>query len=408
LKLRFCPRLKKKLCCFCRVDVSANALRASIPAPEQHAMRIKSNGALIDELRQHRLLTQAQLAHLPQLTQGRCQDAQGLAKALGQRGWLTIYQINQILAGHGKDLVFGSYHILDKLGTGGLSNVFKARHVLDGWIVALKVIKPEIMAEPNGRGQFMREIEALSALDHPNIVHFCDADLASVTCCFAMEFVDGTDLGKVVRLSGSQPVSHACDYIRQTALGLQHAYERNLIHRDIKPVNLFLTSEQAERGGSKRSRKTKRIRPLIKILDWGLAAFRRPNRKNAETIEAHAHAMVGTADYLSPDQAKNATTVDIRGDIYSLGCTFYYLLSGQAPFPTGTLMRKLIQHQQAEPEPIESFRKDVPAGVTAILKRMLAKQPEERFQTPAAVALALAPFVQSSPAVSAPHATAHI
>ena len=289
----------------------------------------------------------------------------------------------------------GPYLILDKLGQGGLSQVFKARHAETDWVVALKVIRPEAMADEEGRQQFLREMEAMARLEHPNIVQFCDLDQAGELFYFAMEFVEGTDLGKHVGLSGPLAVGEACDYIRQASLGLQHAHERNLVHRDIKPVNLFLTYLPAPVTGEGRtSKKSKQVRqPLIKILDWGLASLHYPKgQSNPELLQTMASGIVGTADYLSPEQARNHQTVDIRGDIYSLGCTFYFLLTGQAPFPTGTLMQKILQHQQGEPCPVESFREDVPADILGILKRMLAKDPEKRFQTPAAVALALAPF----------------
>ena len=298
------------------------------------------------------------MPQLPHLVQGRCDDARKLAKMLGQRGWLTIYQINQLLLGRGKNLVYGPYHVLDVLGQGGLSQVFKARHREHHWLAALKVLRPEALESEEGRFRFLQEMEAMARLDHPNIVQFCDVDQADDIFYFAMEFVEGTDLGKYVRLSGPLPVAEACEYIYQAALGLQHAHERNLVHRDIKPVNLFLTHVSVPQ--STRSKTAKQGRegkgkqePLIKILDWGLANLRTMmGRTQAQMIESMAKGIIGTADYLSPEQARSADTVDIRGDIYSLGCTFYYLLTRRAPFPTGSLMQKLMQHQQAEPEPV--------------------------------------------------------
>src|SRR5262249_44940534 len=155
-----------------------------------------------------------------------------VAKLLGQRGWLTIFQINELLAGNGKNLVVGPYRVLEPLGQGGLSQVYKARHAENGSVVALKVVKPEGCREAAGRDQFLVEIEAVTLLDHPNIVEFCDADQAGDTFYYAMEYVEGPDLAKLVGLSGPLPVAAACDCIRQAALGLQHAHERNVVHRD--------------------------------------------------------------------------------------------------------------------------------------------------------------------------------
>ncbi len=364
-------------------------------------MPIASSGALIEALRQYGLLTKDQLEQLPELACGRGDDARALAKTLGQRGWLTIYQINQLLAGRADKLVYGPYHVLDFLGQGGLSQVFKARHSQHHWLAALKVLRAEALASNEGKQRFLQEMEAMARLDHPNIVQFCDVDQAGDTFYFAMEYVEGTDLGKYVRLSGPLPVHEACEYLYQTALGLQHAHERNLVHRDIKPVNLFLTHvllPTKDVEGEKEARRYAKRKPLplIKILDWGLASLRTPRgQTQAQMMENIAKGIIGTADYLSPEQAGSAHTVDTRGDIYSLGCTFYYLLTRQPPFPGGSLMQKLMQHQQAEPEPIEHMRPDAPPGVRTILGRMLAKKPEKRFQTPAAVALALLPFVRA-------------
>lgn len=374
-------------------------------------MSLVSSGSLIDALRETALLSRERFHEVVRLANGRCSEARPLAKILVQRGWLTIYQINQILCGRANQLVVGPYHVIDRLGQGGLSSVFHARHSVHEWEVALKVIQPEVIANAEGRRQFLGEMEAMARLEHPNIVQFCDTDEVGDTFYYAMEYVEGTDLGKYVRLTGQLPIAEACNYIRQTALGLQHAHERNLIHRDIKPVNLYLTHVPVAKAvretndwSSRQKQEPKKKPPaLIKILDWGLASLRSPRGMAGEQMIEHiAKGVIGTADYLSPEQARNAQAVDIRGDIYSLGCTFYYLLTGQAPFPTGSLMQKVLQHQNAEPEPLEAFREDVPWEVSLILKRMMAKQPERRFQTPAGVGLALLPFSREQSLMQVP------
>jgi serine/threonine-protein kinase len=178
-------------------------------------------------------------------------------------------------------------------------------------------------------------------------------------------------------------VIKACDCMRQTALGLQHAFERGLVHRDIKPANLMLTTE-----GN-----------LLKILDMGLARLEwfHKDDLSMSTMSRQKAAMMGSPDYLSPEQALDPEQVDIRADIYSLGCTFYFLLTGQVPFPGGSLAQKLMQHQSQEPEPVDQLRRDVPAGLIPILRKMLAKKPDDRFRTPAALVVSLAAYCRPEP-----------
>jgi serine/threonine-protein kinase len=356
-------------------------------------MMIISNLALMDTLRQTHLLPAAQLDTVWQQTAGRTADARALARIFLQHGWLTVYQINQLLTGHGRDLVVGPYHILDRLGQGGQSTVFKARQVESGAVVGLKVIRADLLSNPAAAGQFMQEMEAMVALNHPNVVQFYDADRVGETYYCALEYVEGTDLGKYVRLAGPLPAVEACDYIRQSALGLQHAHERNLIHRDIKPVNLYLTGMPSQAAAPKRQ--ILGVGTLLKILDWGLASLRPPRPAAQGDSPGGTKLLIGTADYLSPEQAMNPDAVDIRGDIYSLGCTFYYLLTGQPPFPKGTVMQKILCHQHEEPVPVDAIRPDLPLGLASVLRRMIAKRPERRYQTPAAVALALKPFCRA-------------
>jgi serine/threonine protein kinase len=359
-------------------------------------MAIVSSGALFDVLRQHNLLSSQQLHEALGLAQGRCADVRVLAKTLIQRGWFTVFQVNQLLAGHGKDLVLGPYQILDRLGKGGQSEVYKARHPEYGWTVALKVIRSQRLTNPQAAEQFLLEMEAMAELEHPNIVQFWDADKAGDAYYCAMEFVDGTDLGKVVRLQGWLTPAQAAEYGRQTALGLQHAHEHNRVHRDIKPVNLFLTSLPVEVAAEPVYGSPAPFQegpPLIKILDWGLASVTRSaDEVQVADENGQAYSVVGTADYLSPEQAANPHGVDIRGDIYSLGCTLYFLLTGQTPFDGTTVMQKIMQHQSVEPVPVEKLNPEVPPALAAIIRRMMAKKPEARFQTPAAVAIALKPL----------------
>jgi serine/threonine-protein kinase len=349
-------------------------------------MAIVSSGALIDVFRKLHLLSPRQMDEVLALTKGRCADVRVLAKTLITRGWFTVFQINQILAGHSQALLLGPYVILDRLGKGGQSEVYKARHPEYDWTVALKVIRAASLSTPEAAQQFLQEMEAMAELNHPNIVQFWDADKAGEAYYCAMEFVEGTDLGKVVRLQSRLPVAQAAEYVRQTAMGLQHAHEHNLVHRDIKPVNLFLMQPRPADA------------PLIKILDWGLADLRSTgdSGQRLEDKPGRVHSILGTADYLSPEQALDPRAVDIRGDVYSLGCTMYYLLTGQTPFHGATAMQKVLQHQKVEPTPVEHLNPLVPAGLAAVVRRMMAKKATDRFQTPVAVALAVAPYCRAS------------
>jgi serine/threonine protein kinase len=339
-------------------------------------MSIDSVAGLLESLRQARLLPPAHLEQLPAL-QGRFVEPRALARELLQRGWLTPYQINQLFQGHGSSLIVGQYLLLERLGEGGMGQVFKARHQRLQRVVALKLIRKDRLANPDAVQRFQREARAAARLSHPNIVTLYDADEAAGTHFFAMEYVEGTDLARLVKERGPLPVPQACAYVCQAALGLQHAHEQGLVHRDIKPANLFLTA-----------------RGVVKILDMGLARLHGPLDEAGDDTDplTREGSVMGTPDYLAPEQALDTHKADIRADLYSLGCTLYYLLTGRVVFPGGTLAEKITRHMSAEPTPVEQLRPEVPRGVRDILRKLLAKRADQRFQTPAELAAALAPF----------------
>lgn len=354
-------------------------------------MSVDSLSSFVDTLLTSRLLSPDQMNTVTKELLGRIRDSRAMAKELVQRGWLTVYQVNQIFQGFGRDLVLGHYRILDLLGEGGVARVFRAWHVNKRIAVALKCVRKELLSNTEAVRQFQQETKTIASLSHPNIVQTLEADCVNGNYFLAMEFIEGTDLAKLVRLSGPLPVPVACDYIRQAALGLQHAHERCLVHRDIKPANMFLVMPPGQTDVNDPV-KWAQVGALVKILDWGLADMRMPaatgKQEAANTLMREE--TIGTADYLAPEQAVDATTVDIRADIYSLGCSFYYLLSGQPPFAGGSLLAKLLKHREAPPPSIQEKRPEVPATVPAILHKMMAKKPEDRYRTPASVAAALA------------------
>jgi tRNA A-37 threonylcarbamoyl transferase component Bud32 len=268
----------------------------------------------------------------------------------------------------------GRYEVLGKLGAGGMGAVFKARHAELGKVVALKVLPAGRMDEVLV-ARFRNEVRAIGRLDHPNIVAAHDAGELGGVHFLVMDFVEGQDLARILERRGRLSVPDACEAVRQAALGLQHAFECGLVHRDVKPSNLMLA-----RGGR------------VQLLDLGLA--RSFVEGAADTLTARG-MLLGTADYLAPEQWEHAHAADTRADIYSLGCTLYHLLAGRPPFAGErhhSVLQKMRAHLEAPPAPITRLCPEVPAGLAAVLERMLAKDPAGRFQSPAEVAEVLRPF----------------
>jgi serine/threonine protein kinase len=270
----------------------------------------------------------------------------------------------------------GPYEILEQLGEGGMGAVYKARHVHLGKLVALKVLPPERMGHADSRARFLLEMKAVGCLNHRNIVLAHDAGVEDVPY-LAMELLEGVDLYRLVKEHGALPVADACACVRQAALGLQHAHEHHLVHRDLKPSNLLLTPAG-----------------VVKILDLGLARLR-SEREDTDPLALPPAAAVGSIDYIAPEQLLHSERVDIRADLYSLGCTLYYLLTGQPPFAGAayTMLHKQQAHLLAVPPDVRRPRGDVPAGLATILQRLLAKTPADRPTTPAETAQLLEPFV---------------
>jgi hypothetical protein len=325
-------------------------------------------------LRDSRLLDRRQLEELDRLC-GCFPETWDLVKHALREGWLTAFQAQRLLQGRVEELFFGPYLLLDKLGKGGMGQVFKARHQLLERTVALKLVPPELLGDTQAVRRFHREIKAVSQLSHPNIVRALSADELRGCHFLVMEYVEGVNLARLLSRSGPLRVADACDYVRQAALGLQHANEAGLVHRDIKPANLMLKSSER----------------LVKVLDLGLARWRRQQEEtgSATTLTLEG-AVIGTPDYMAPEQTLNAHTVDIRADVYSLGCTLYHLLTGQVPFPSKSMTHKLLKHQVAEARPVEELRPDVSPALAAVVCKMMAKKPDQRYQTPAEAAEALA------------------
>ena len=363
-------------------------------------MSIDSVNNLIETLCHERLLDEEQQGQLHAM-RACFNSPQALAKHLVQSNWLTVYQVRHLFEGQGTRLVIGPYCIVDRLGEGGVSQVYKAWDGRKNRHVALKVMRQDLVSEEDAIRQFERELQAVTRLNHPNIIKTHDAGCCGASHYFAMEFVAGTDLGKVVHLSGALPITEACDYVRQVATGLQYAHTMNLVHRDIKPANLYLVHPPGHDAPTPGVTWKRPAEPIIKIIDWGLARTQLGAGGNAP-VESYSTKkeegmLIGTADFIAPEQARDPRLVDIRADIYSLGCTFYYLLTGQPPFSGTSVMQKLMQHQQVDPVPIQQLRQEIPDELAVIIRKMLAKSPEERYQIPLAVSVPLRRFCENVP-----------
>jgi serine/threonine protein kinase len=325
---------------------------------------------VLERLRGSLLLGPDELRTLDTLRH-RHSDPAELIDAVLRRGWLTLYQARELFAGRGRELLLGDYILLERLGEGSTSRVFKARHQPSSRIVALKVLRGG-SAAPEVIGQLRQERRAGARLEHPNILKTFGAGRADDAYFLVMEYVEGKDLGRLVREQGPLPIGRACDYARQAGLGLDHALERGLVHRDMKPSNLLLAKGTG----------------LIKVLDLGLACL-------AESIPGAPALVAGTPDYIAPEQVFDPARTDTRADVYALGCTLYHLLTGRPPFPGGTQEEKLLHQRRDEPEAVEALRPELSPELGQVVRTMMAKAPEDRFPTPAAVAGALERFAEA-------------
>ena len=302
-------------------------------------------------------------------------DAPSIADALVERSALTSWQAEKLLQGKFKGFVLGRYRLMNLLGRGEMSSVYLAEHVRMKRRCAIKVLPAARVRDTSYLGRFYREAEAVATLDHPNIVRAYDVDdeveAGTEIHFLVMEYVDGVSLEKLLEEKREFPIVEAVEYVRQAAEGLAHAHENGLIHRDIKPGNLLI-----DRKG------------IVKLLDLGLARFFKSEEEESLTIK-HDEKVLGTADYLAPEQAVDSHAVDERADVYSLGCTLYFALAGHPPFTDGTLVQRLLAHQTKAPTPITKIRSDVPEGVARILAKMMQKRKEDRFQSAREVADAL-------------------
>ena len=298
-------------------------------------------------------------------------------------GLLTPWQVDQLRKGRHKGFVLGKYKLLRLLGAGGMSSVYLAEHSTLHHKVAIKVLPVKRVDQSSYLARFEREAQATARLNHPNIARAFDLESSGSIHFIVLEYIDGTDLYAKVKLEGPLDVREAAEYMRQAATGLQYAHDEGLVHRDIKPANLMLDK-----------------RGTVKVLDMGLALA--DGDEAGSLTRDHDEKVLGTADYLAPEQARDSHTADCRSDVYSLGCTLYFLLVGKAPFASGTLAERLRAHMN-EPAPnILEIRPDVPTAIAELYFRMMEKHPDARPQTAQDVADTLAAWLASTPAAPRP------
>lgn len=288
--------------------------------------------------------------------------AERIANHFMAKRLITAWQAEKLLQGRYRGFILGNYRLLDQLGRGGMSVVYVGEHRRMQRKVAIKVLPKSRVRQKAYLERFLAEARAAAALSHPNIVRAYDFDSAGDTHFLVMECLEGNTLSQLVASAHPLPISDVVSYISQAAKGLQHAHAEGLVHRDVKPANLMITSDGQ-----------------LKVLDMGLARLAH-TADETSPIDSGAGVM-GTADYLAPEQARNSDDVDQRADVYALGGTLYFALAGQPPFPGGTIADKIVSHQREEPEPLVNFRGDCPQALARLCRGMMAKDPDQRLSS---------------------------
>ena len=285
-----------------------------------------------------------------------------LVKHLIECELITQWQVDKFLAGKYKGFFLGKFKLLRHLGSGGMSSVYLARHVVSDQLRAIKVLPRKKVADKSYLDRFYLEARIAASLNHPNVVRIYDICEEDGVHYMVMEFAKGEDLLELVNRTGPLKFADAAKYVADACEGLKHAHEKELVHRDIKPANLLLGEDQS-----------------VKLLDLGLALVNQDDEESLTVL--YNEKVMGTADYLAPEQAVNSHSVDLRADIYSLGCTLYFLLVGHPPFPKGSLAQRIANHQSTQPPCLSTLREDVPKELLKIVEAMTCKDPDERMQT---------------------------
>lgn len=341
----------------------------SVPSSYEELLVLIRKSGMIDDAKLTSFLDKRQAGR------GIPPDARDAADLMVTEGVLTNFQAEQFLLGKWRGFTLGKYKLLERIGVGGMGQVFLCEHMFMKRRVAVKVLPPAKADQPAALGRFYREARAAGSISHTNIVRTHDIDQDGNLHFIVMEYVDGSNLLDVVKKFGKMDIGRAVSYAKQVALGLDYAFRNGIIHRDIKPGNILINR-----------------RGKAQILDMGLARFFNDQNDNL-TVKYDDKIVLGTADYVAPEQVANSHSVDSRADIYALGATLYFLLAGHPPFPSGTVSQKLLWHRTKDPTPIKQIRPEVSDELAACVTRMMAKDPKNRFQTAAEVAAELEKFL---------------
>ncbi|NNE01405.1 MAG: serine/threonine protein kinase [Pirellulaceae bacterium] len=337
-------------------------------------LQLISKSRLVEQAQVDRLVEKIREKHDGELPE----SPKDLARYFKKQKLITDWHIDKLLTGKYKGFFLGKYKLLGHIGTGGMSSVYLAEHTGLHDRRAIKVLPKSRVKDASYLARFKLEAKAIASLNHPNIVLAYDIDNEGDVHYIVMEYVDGIDLQVLVKRDGAIDPSTAADLIAQSARGLAHAHEKGVVHRDVKPANLLI-----DQNG------------VVRLLDMGLALVAAGDEESLTV--ANNENVLGTADYLAPEQALNSHTVDLRADIYGLGCTLYFLLTGKPPFSDGTLAQRIAKHQTEMPTPIRQLRPDVPGELEGICVKMIQKDPAYRYQTATDVATVLEKFVAAVP-----------
>lgn len=331
----------------------------------------------LDVVRKSRLVEEMDLKKFQESHPDLSDDPKAIAEALRAEGLLTIFQSDQLLRGKYRGFVLGKYKLLDRIGLGGMGQVFLAEHGVMRKRVALKVLPPDRSQNQFARERFVREARTTGQLDHPNLIKAYDLDGEGDVHFLILEYVDGISFQDLIARNGPLDAHRAAYYLWQAASGLHYLSSKGLIHRDIKPANLIV-----DRVGA------------VKILDLGLV---REEDGSDDLTRREDVKFLGTADYLAPEQLASCSTVDVRADLYALGATGYYLLTGKAPFAGVTVAQKLIAAQTSEARAVHLVNPAVPLELSVIITKLMAKKPGERYQSPEELLAVLDPWAETPP-----------